>query len=152
MTQSSHTVWELQKRQRTQLRCWGGTDLLPQALLLVSRPLVVGFVQPLVDLLLLLGPAAEEDVVDEGVLQQCQEHEDEAAHEVDVDGFHVGDLWEGLPQVRVDGCHGEHRRNTCGRPDSGQWTALEERTAMLAPPNSRHGATGLVPNTRKLVH
>jgi len=87
-------------------------NLFSKALLLVSRTLVVDLVDAFVDLLLLLRPAAEEHVVDEGVLQQRQEYEHEAAHEVDVDGFHVRDLGERLPKVGVDGRHGEHRSNT----------------------------------------
>ena len=74
-----------------------------------QRLLVVRCGDLLCRLLLPLGPAAEEDVVDQGVLQQGEEHEDEAAHQVHVDGLDVGDLGQGLPQVGVDGCHGEHR-------------------------------------------
>ena len=72
-------------------------------------PVVVGLLGLLSQLLLHLGPAAKEDVVDEGVLQQREEDHDEAAHQVHVDGLDVGDLGERLPQVGVDGRHGEHR-------------------------------------------
>lgn len=88
-------------------------NLFSQTLLLVAGAFVVGFVQPLVHLFLLLGSPSKEHVVYEGIFEQGQEHKDKAAHEVDVDGFHIGDLWEGLPQVGVDGCHSEHRSYTC---------------------------------------
>lgn len=39
-----------------------------------------------------MGTSAEEDVVDESVLQQRQEDKEEAAHQIDVDGLDVGDL------------------------------------------------------------
>lgn len=87
----------------------GDANLFPQPLLLVSHALVVGFADPLAELLLLRGAAAEEHVVYKGILEQGQEHEHETAHEVDVDGFHVWNLWESLPKVGVNGCHGEHR-------------------------------------------
>lgn len=64
------------------------------------------------DFLLLLGSPAKEHVVYEGIFEQGQEHKHKTAHEVDVDGFHIRDLWEGLPKVGVNGCHGEHRCNT----------------------------------------
>jgi len=60
-------------------------------------------------LLLPLGAPAEEDVVDQRVLQQGEEDEDEAAHQVHVDGLDVRDLGQRLPQMGVDGRHGEHR-------------------------------------------
>lgn len=82
--------------------------------------LVVGLADALALLLLLPGPSPEEDVVDKSVLQECQEHEDEAAHEINIDGLDVGDLGECLPQVGVDGGHGEHRGDPC-----------EERAAAL---------------------
>lgn len=97
--------------KRLRLRPSGGGDanLFPQPLLLVSHALVVAFADPLAQLLLLRRAAAEEHVVHEGILEQGQEHEHETAHEVDVDGFHVWDLRESLPEVGVNGCHGEHR-------------------------------------------
>lgn len=63
-------------------------------------------------LLLSLRALAEEDVVHEGVLQQSQEDEDETPHQVHVDSLHIGDLWESLSQVGVDGGHGQHRSDT----------------------------------------
>lgn len=90
-------------------------NLLPQALLLVSRALVVDFVQPLVDLLLLRRAPAKEHVIYKGIFEQGQEHKHKTAHEVDVDGFHIRDLWESLPKVGVNCCHGEHRCHTWAR-------------------------------------
>lgn len=90
-------------------------NLFSQALVLVAWAFVVSFVEALVDLLLLLWPSSEKHVVDEGIFQKGQEHEYEAAHEVDVDGFHVGDLWEGLPQVGVNGGHSEDRGDPCNK-------------------------------------
>lgn len=86
-------------------------NLLPQALLLVSCALVVDF-QPLVDLLLLCWATAKEHVIYEGIFEQGQKDEHETAHEVDIDGFHIRDLWESLPKVGVNCCHGEHRCHT----------------------------------------
>lgn len=76
--------------------------------------LVVGLADALALLLLLPGPPPKEDVVDKSILQECQEHEDKAAHEINIDSLDVGDLGEGLPQVGVDGCHGQHRGDPCG--------------------------------------
>lgn len=69
-------------------------------------------------LLLPLRSSPEEDVIDEGVFQQGQEHEDEAAHQVHVYGFHVGDLGKGLSQVRVNGGHGQHGGDTWSSKES----------------------------------
>lgn len=91
----------------------GQVNLFSQALVLIAWALVVSLVQTLVDFLLLLGSSSEKHVVDEGIFEKGQEHENEAAHEVDVNGFHIGDLWEGLPQVGVDGCHSEYRSDPC---------------------------------------
>lgn len=71
------------------------------------RAVILGLGRLFCQLLLPLRASPEEDVVDQGVLQQGQEHEHEAAHEVHVDGFDVGDLGQRLPQVRVDGGHGQ---------------------------------------------
>ena len=76
---------------------------------ILGRLLVIGLLCLLRKLLLHLRTPAEEDVVDEGVFQQCQEDHDEAAHQVHVDSFDVGDLGQGLSQVGVDGGHGQHR-------------------------------------------
>ena len=59
-----------------------------------------------------LRTSSEEDVVYQRVLQQSHEDEDEAAHEVHVNGLHVGDFGEGFSQVGVNGSHGEHRGDT----------------------------------------
>lgn len=71
--------------------------------------------------------SAEEDVVDKGVLEQRQEDEDEAAHQVDVDGLDVGDLGQGFPQVGVDGGHCQHSGDTCnvvgGKGEGGDWSS-----------------------------
>lgn len=62
--------------------------------------------------LLALRAPAEEDVVDQSVLEQGQEDKDKAAHKVHVDGLHVGNFGEGLSEVGVDGSHGEHGGDT----------------------------------------
>lgn len=77
-----------------------------------SHFLVVGGGGFLSRLFLALRPSAEEDVVDQGVLQQCQKHEHKAAHQVHVYGFDVGDLGKGLPQVGVDCGHGQYSRDS----------------------------------------
>lgn len=87
-------------------------NLLSHALLLIAWTFVVGFIEAFIDLLLLLRTSAKEHVIDKRILQECQKDKDKAAHEVDIDGFHIWDLWKCLPQVGVDGCHGEHRSNT----------------------------------------
>lgn len=89
------------------------TNLLSHPLLLVAVALVVGLADALTLLLLLPGPSPEEYVVDKSVFQECQEHEDEAAHEININSLDVGDLGESLPQVGVDGCHGKHRGDPC---------------------------------------
>lgn len=80
---------------------------------LIFGALVVGLLRLLGQLLLHLWPAAKENVVDEGVLEQGEEDKHEAAHQVHVDGFDIGDFGERLTQMRVDGSHGEHSRNAC---------------------------------------
>ena len=87
-------------------------NLFPQALLFVSCALVVGFVQPLIDFLLLRRAPAKEHVIYKGIFEQGQEHKHKTAHEVDVDGFHIRNLWESLPKVGVNCCHGKHRCHT----------------------------------------
>lgn len=62
-------------------------------------------------LLLPLRASSKENVVDEGILQKGQKHEDKAAHEVHVNGFDVGDFGQRLPKVCVDGCHRQHGRD-----------------------------------------
>lgn len=91
----------------------GQVNLVSQAFVLITWAFVVSFVEAIVDFLLLLGSSSEKHVVDEGIFEKGQEHENEAAHEVDIDGFHIGDLWEGLPQVGVNGCHSEYRGDPC---------------------------------------
>lgn len=89
-----------------------GANLFPQTLLLVSRALIVDFVQPLIDFLLLCRAPAKEHVIYKGIFEQGKEHKHKTAHEVDVDGFHIWNLWESLPKVGVNCCHGEHRCHT----------------------------------------
>ena len=89
-----------------------------------SQLLVIGRGCFLSRLLLPLGALAEEDVVDEGVLQQGQEDKHKAAHQVHVNSLHVGDLWERLSQVGVDGGHGQHRSD----PWIPQVTRLESKS------------------------
>ena len=74
-----------------------------------SKFLVIGSGGLFGSLLLPLRALAEEDVVDEGVLQQGQEDKHKAAHQVHVNSLHIGDFWERLSQVGVDGGHGQHR-------------------------------------------
>lgn len=90
-----------------------------------SQLLVIGGGCFLGRLLLSLGALAEEDVVDEGVLQQGQEDKDKAPHQVHVNSLHVGDLGERLSQVGVDGGHGQHR----GDP----WTSAESQFQRQKP-------------------
>lgn len=80
--------------------------LLSHPFLLVSVPFVICPVDTFALFLLLTRATPKEDVVDKCIFQECQEHEDEAAHEIDIDGFDVGDLGEGLTQMGVDGGHG----------------------------------------------
>lgn len=80
--------------------------------------------------LLPLRSPAEEDVVDQRVLQQSQEDEDEAAHQVHVDGFDVGNLRKSLPQMRVDGGHGQHGGDACGRQGC-EWQKVDEEPQFL---------------------
>lgn len=75
----------------------------------LGRPLVVGLLRLLRQLLLHLRAPPEEDVVDKGVLQQGKEDHDEAAHQVHINGLDVWDLGQGLSQVGVDGRHCQHR-------------------------------------------
>lgn len=58
--------------------------------------------------LLPLRSPAEEDVVDQRILQQSQEDEHKTAHQVHVNGFDIRNLWKSLPQMCVDGGHGQH--------------------------------------------
>lgn len=99
-----------------------------------GRPLVVGLLGFLCQLLLHLWSTAEEDVVDEGILQQGQEDHDEAAHQVHVDGLDVRDLGERLSQMGVDGGHGQNRGDTW----SGKFLGLKHRhhgtRAGVSPP------------------
>lgn len=82
---------------------------------LTLRTVALGLGCLLGQLLLPLRTSPKEDVVDKGVLQKGQEHKDEAAHEVHVNGFDVGDFGQRLPKVRVDGGHGQHGRDPCQR-------------------------------------
>lgn len=59
-------------------------------------PVVIRLLYLLSQFLLHLRTSPEEDVVDEGVFQQSQEDEHEAAHQVHVYGFDVGDLGQSL--------------------------------------------------------
>lgn len=93
----------------------GQVNLFSQTFVLIARAFIVSFVEALVDLLLLLGSSSEEHVVDEGIFKKGQEHKNEAAHEVDINGFNVGDLWEGLPQVGVNGGHCEYSSDPCAK-------------------------------------
>lgn len=69
---------------------------------------IICLLRPFCQLFLHLRTSAKEDVVDKGIFQQSQEDEHEAAHQVHVYGFDVGDFGQRLPQMGVDGCHGQH--------------------------------------------
>lgn len=56
---------------------------------------------------LLLRPGAPVGVVDGGVLEQGGEDEDEAHHQVDVNGLDVANSRKGAANSRADGGHGE---------------------------------------------
>lgn len=91
------------------------TNLLSHPLLLISVLLLIGcLVETLALFLLLPGAPAKENVVNEGIFQERQEHKNKAAHEIDVDGFDVGDFGQSFPKVRVDGRHGEDCGDPCG--------------------------------------
>lgn len=77
----------------------------PHLLIVGQRRLLSCFFLP-------LRTPSEKDVVHQRVLQQSQEDEDEAAHQVHVYGLDVGDFRQGFPQMGVDGGHGEHRGYT----------------------------------------
>lgn len=87
-------------------------NLFPQAFFFISHALIGGFAQPLIEFLLLRRAPAKEHVIYKGIFEQGQEHKHKTAHEVDVNGFHIGNLWERLPKVGVNCCHGEHRCHT----------------------------------------
>lgn len=55
-----------------------------------------------------MGAPAKEDVVDEGIFQECQKDENETAHQVDVDGLDIRNLGKGLTEMSIDGSHGQH--------------------------------------------
>lgn len=74
---------------------------------------IVGLADPFTLFLLLPGASPEEYVVDKSILQECQEHEDKAAHEVNINSLDVRDLWESLPQMGVDGSHCKYRGDPC---------------------------------------
>lgn len=58
---------------------------------------------------LLLRAFSKENVIDESVFQESQEHKHETPHEIDIDCLDVGDLWQSLPEVSADGRHCQHR-------------------------------------------
>lgn len=101
---------EIKRRRESEKK--EDANLFPHALLFISRTLVVDFAQPLIDFLLLCRAPAKEHVIYKGIFKQGQKHEHKTAHEVDVDGFHVRNLWEGLPKVGVNRGHGKHRCHT----------------------------------------
>lgn len=90
-----------------------GTNLLSHPLLLVTVALVVGLADAFTLFLLLPGASAEEYVVDKSILQECQEHEDKAAHEININSLDVRDLRKSLPQMGVDSSHCKHRGDPC---------------------------------------
>lgn len=70
---------------------------------------LIGCLQCLLSQFLLhLRPSSKEDVVHKSVFQQSQEDKDEAAHQVHVYSFDIGDLRQRFSQVGVDGCHCKH--------------------------------------------
>ncbi len=98
-------------REKTLVVCDAQTYLVG----IHSHLFIVGFGGFLCSFLLPLWSSAEEDVVDQRVLQQSQEDEDETAHQVHVNGFDIRDLWKRLPQMCVDGGHGQHSGDACGQ-------------------------------------
>ncbi len=75
--------------------------------------IIIDFLSFLCQLFLHLRPSSKENVVDKSIFQQSQEHKDEAAHQIHVYGFDIGDLGKCFSQVGVDGGHGQHSGNTC---------------------------------------
>lgn len=106
-------------------------NLFPQALLFVSCALVVDFAQSLIDFLLLCRAPAKEHIIYKGIFKQGQEHKHKTAHEVDVDGFHVRNLWEGLPKVSVNCGHGKHRCHTLGQTNKNKSLLDTEFMALV---------------------
>jgi len=74
---------------------------------------IVGLADPFTLFLLLPWASPKEYVVDKSILQECQEHEDEAAHEINIDSLDVRDLGESLTQMGVDGSHCKYRGDPC---------------------------------------
>lgn len=90
-----------------------GTNLLSHPLLLITVALVIGLADPFALFLLLPRASPKEYVVDKGILQECQEHKDKAAHEVHINSLDVGDLGESLSQMSVDGSHCKYSGDPC---------------------------------------
>lgn len=82
--------------------------------------------------LLALRAPSEEDVVDQSILEQGQEDKDEAAHQVNVDGFDIWDLWECLSQVGVDCGHSQYSCYAWGSLKENRKTIMN---ASLLPDN-----------------
>lgn len=134
-----HINWQHEKEKKN--RATTQSRPAPYLVGIGSQLLVIGRGCLFGCLLLPLGALAEEDVVDEGVLQQGQEDKHEAAHQVHVDSLHVGDLWQRLAQVGVDGGHGQHG----GDPWTPQVARLESRLYRLhqaAEQSPHYGETG----------
>lgn len=75
--------------------------------------LIICLADPFTLFLLLPGASPKEYVVDKSILQECQEHEDKAAHEININSLDIRDLGESLPQVSIDGSHCKHRGDPC---------------------------------------
>lgn len=90
-----------------------GTNLLSHPLFFITMALIVGLADPFTLFLLLPGASSKEYVVDKSIFQECQEHKDKAAHEVNINSLDVRDLRESFPQMSVDGSHCEYRGDPC---------------------------------------
>lgn len=84
--------------------------------------LVIGLADPFTLFLLLARASPKEYVVDKSILQERQEHEDKAAHEIHINSLDIGDLGESLSQMSVDGSHCKYSGDPC-----------KERVGVLLP-------------------
>lgn len=84
--------------------------------------LIVSLADPFALFFLLPRASPKEYVVDKSVLQECQEHEDKATHEININSLDIRNLGESLSQVGVDGSHCKYRGDPC-----------KERVGVLLP-------------------
>ena len=76
-------------------------------------PIQTNFHAKFTYLFLFLGPGAPVVVVDCCVLEEGEEDEAEAHHEVDVNGLDVRDARQGGPHARTDRRHRQHGGDSC---------------------------------------